>query len=69
MKIKIEGKTFRETQQWWQNFILDMNDPNKEINSKFAQYGAIMILDTDDDIDFLEFKSEKHYNYFLLKWS
>lgn len=25
MKIKIEGKTFRETQQWWQNFILDMN--------------------------------------------
>ena len=69
MKIKIEGKTFCETQQWWQNFILDMNDPNKEINSKFAQYGAIMILDTDDDIDFLEFKSEKHYNYFLLKWS
>ena len=76
--VDIEGNTYDETQQWWQNFVEHLYDtygnlPEKEmdkvIEKELKTYKAIMIInETTDDLDALLFDDEKYYTAFLMKW-
>lgn len=78
--VEIIGENIDETQQWWQNFIDHFCDTigadipetsyDKLLTKELKKHKAKMIINnTTNDLDALEFDDEKHYTAFLLKWS
>lgn len=85
MIVDVNGKSFEDSPIWWQNFIIWFDekyndhtfgtdhDRDKKLNNELSHYMAHMILefdsDGDSDIAALEFTTEAHANWFILKWS
>lgn len=71
------GKDWVHAPTWWRSFVTDYRNQNgfdtkflstKILNEELEKYHAVKSKD-DDGESILWFESEKHFSWFLLKWS